>query len=286
MFILLLFSFSAALFSFILLSVFFPTNVLPLIKNQKLKHTLGLLGVPVASLVIWLTAWAIMVWYLSGDISPRVVNDGLTFSGVIIFSMLFALMSLIPYFFVKALFFVVGKTVGRAVEARVDKASKPKDYSWGKHIIEYLAAAISITFFSFGFAFITAILADEWSNPQASRFFVLNAAIKNTCIYDPEKVNCPRTTNDLGIIEPKEYAIANAQAELYYEYNPTTNNYTFMVRYSPKGMVVFDPRLVETVGVDFKDYRVKKVEGSDYDEIVNPPPFEGPWTSVPKWNPL
>lgn len=281
MFTLLLFSFSAGLFSFALLSVFFPTQVLPRIHHPRLKHVLELLGVPVLSLLAWLVAWAAMLTYLGDDISPLMVNDGYTFTAVILATWLFAVISLLPYFFVKALVFLVSRTVGHAVTKR---SSKPgRDYSFGRSLIEYIAAGVSVAFFTLGFAFLIGVLADVWDNPQASRFFVLHAAIKNTCLYDPQRVNCPQKVSDLGIIEPREYGIADAQTEMHYEYNPANNNYTFMVRYSPSGLVIFDQRLVESVGVDFKDYRVQKEPTSDYDRVIDPPPFAGPWDQVPKW---
>lgn len=281
MFTLLLFSFSAGLFSFALLSVFFPTQVLPRIQNPQLKRSLGLLGVPLLSILAWLIAWATMLTFLGEDFSPLMINDGYTFSAVILATWLFAVMSLLPYFFVKVLIFLVSKTVGHAVAKR--SSIPARDYNFGKSIIEYLATGVSVAFFSLGFAFLVGVLSDVWANPQASRFFVLHAAIKNTCLYDPQKVNCPQKVSDLGIIEPREYQLADAQTEMYYEYNPANYNYTFMVRYSPRGLVIFDQRLVESVGVDFKDYRVEKVPTSDYDRVIDPPPFDGPWDQVPKW---
>lgn len=120
--------------------------------------------------------------------------------------------------------------------------------------------------------FMFEVFFSPMGNPQATRFAVLHAAIKNTCLIHPERLHCPTTLEEIGYIEPKYYQSMIKTAQASYQYYPEENNYTFIVRYSPTQAVIFDQRLVDLYGVDFKEYRVS-VLGTD--RIANPPEFLG-----------
>jgi hypothetical protein len=116
--------------------------------------------------------------------------------------------------------------------------------------------------------------------PVASEYFKLNAAIKNTCLLDPQRDHCPQTLEEISYIEPVEFKRLSAKTNFVYTYNPVTNNYTFIARPRKDHAVIFDQRLIPLYGVDFKEYDVST--WWDKEKISNPPPFFGPW-ELPKW---
>jgi hypothetical protein len=126
---------------------------------------------------------------------------------------------------------------------------------------------------------LTEIIIDPIGNPQASRFFIVNAAIKNTCFIDPERNNCPQTLEQIEYIEPSQYRSMRVGTQVQYVYYPDQNVYTLVVRYSPVKAVVFDWRLVDEYTVDFHEFEVSII---GQDKLVGPPKFDGPWT-FPEW---
>lgn len=123
------------------------------------------------------------------------------------------------------------------------------------------------------------LFASPIPNPSASRFAIINAAIKNTCFIDPAKANCPQSLEEISYIEPQAYKSMIENNQVQYVYHPESNLYTLVVRYSPTRAVIFDWRLTDTTTIDFKDTEVS-VLGKD--RIKNPPDWDGPWT-FPEW---
>lgn len=119
------------------------------------------------------------------------------------------------------------------------------------------------------------LFVNPLGTPAASQFFVINAAIKNTCFIDPEKNNCPQTLAEIGYIEPRAYQEMIAHNQVNYVYDPQKNLYTLVVRYHPTRAVVFDWRLVDTFGVDLHEYEVSVI---GQDRLIDPPAYDGPWT--------
>jgi hypothetical protein len=119
--------------------------------------------------------------------------------------------------------------------------------------------------------FVLAIMQD---GSFANRYFKLHAAIKNTCLLDPLRSQCPTKLEELSYIEPLEFKQLAAITDFSYRYDPTTNQYTFIARPTAKTAVVFDQRLIPLYGIDFKEYTVS-TWGKD--RIKDPPPFDGPW---------
>lgn len=117
---------------------------------------------------------------------------------------------------------------------------------------------------------------------RASRYFDLNAAIKNTCYLDPKRHNCPKTLEQLIAIEPEKFTKFKNECQLTYRYYENTNEYTLIVRDSPNRAVIFDPRLkkVTISGFDFDEVNVCTL---GKDSIFNPPNFEGPWNEIGEW---
>jgi hypothetical protein len=110
----------------------------------------------------------------------------------------------------------------------------------------------------------------------ASRYFKLHAAIKNTCLLDPQRHNCPTELVGISYIEPDEFRSLAADTDFVYRYDPATNQYTFIARPFTDKAVVFDQRLIPLIGVDFEEYDVV-TDSSGQDRLLNPPPFSGPW---------
>jgi hypothetical protein len=119
------------------------------------------------------------------------------------------------------------------------------------------------------------------NNPQASRYFQLNAAIKNTCYREETLDNCPTKLEDIRNLVREEYDEAQQKADLFYSYDAATHQYTLMVRYSPLHIVIFDPRLVDEYGMDFHEF---DVETWGQDSVINPPKISGPWEHLPEWS--
>jgi hypothetical protein len=68
--------------------------------------------------------------------------------------------------------------------------------------------------------------------------------------------------------------------QVNYVYHPEINRYSLVVRYSPTQAAVFDWRLVDEIGVDFKEYKVGLF---GQDRLKDPPSWDGPWT-FPDWD--
>ncbi len=148
--------------------------------------------------------------------------------------------------------------------------------------IDMALAGLTAVSFVLGGAFLLNMFLTNYHSPQGEQFFVLNAAIKNTCFMDPKKIGCPHNLTELSYLEPAQFAIADKNTQMVYQYYPDQNLYTFIVRYSRTQAVIFDWRLVnENNGIDFKEV---KVDTTGVDHIKNPPNFPGPWDNLPEWN--
>jgi hypothetical protein len=108
---------------------------------------------------------------------------------------------------------------------------------------------------------------------------VLHAAIKNTCVFDPRRENCPQNLEGIGIVEPGNFATVKATSQMRYTYDPMTNQYSFVVRYGKRNGIIFDQRL-------FPDLDVKQVRFEPFgaDHIIDPPAYPGPWDNWPDWD--
>ncbi len=125
-----------------------------------------------------------------------------------------------------------------------------------------------------GLSGMALFFTEVMDNPQASRFFIVNAAIKNTCFMDPDRENCPTRAEEIAYIEPAQYKMLEDCCQVNYQYHPETNLYSLVVRYTPTKAVVFDWRFTHETSIDFKEYDVS-LFGRDH--LVNPPEWDGPW---------
>lgn len=111
-------------------------------------------------------------------------------------------------------------------------------------------------------------------------YFPLNAAIKNTCILDPQKNDCPQSIADIISIEPETFIPLTKNASLtIYDFHPREGRYTLVVR-EGEYAIIFDPRLIKAT-----DYRIDSVAygvascGNKH-TIIDPPKIPGPWDNI------
>lgn len=160
----------------------------------------------------------------------------------------------------------------------------------GKNWIQY-SPVVKTTLRALGFVFVgypffavivvlTWIFLDPLGSIADYRLHTLHAAIKNTCILDPLKENCPQKLEDIRVIVPEVYDEIQNCCQMKYEYDPTSNEYVFVVRYSPTQAAMFSNRfLTETDwGVDYKEMTVT-VWGRDE---LQEPLLPGDW-AFPEW---
>lgn len=124
-----------------------------------------------------------------------------------------------------------------------------------------------IAYVSFVFLFI--FLLEEYDKPIASNYFAVNAAIKNTCFLDPNRVHCPKTFEEIIAIEPQRFNDLLKGKTVAYNYNPENNNYTLFVLNDNNRGVIFDPNFKQRNenGYDFLDIHVNSCNISDMPDI-------------------
>lgn len=99
------------------------------------------------------------------------------------------------------------------------------------------------------------VFSEAWFQPVASEYFVLNAAIKNTCFEDPDKRNCPVDLNGVIAIENKIFSNLLQGKSAFYNRDPQSGNYTLIVHHDRHRSVIFDSQLPQLsgYGADFVD---------------------------------
>ncbi len=147
--------------------------------------------------------------------------------------------------------------------------------------VDAILAVLTFLTFTLGGSLILQNVLESYGSAQASNFFILNAAIKNTCFMDPKRIGCPHNLTELSYIEPGEFARLSPVSQMIYQYYPDQNMYTFIARYSKKRAIIFDWRLVPTDKIDFRDVTI---ETWGKDHVKNPPNFPGPWDNLPEWD--
>lgn len=184
------------------------------------------------------------------------------------------------FMFILALFAIlgVGSCFYYAIQLLI-KIFKKMSARFKNKNVDKLLQALTLIFAVYPFmlvcVFFIELFYDPIGNNRAGEFFIINAALKNTCFIDQSRSQCPKNLEEISYIEPGEYREMISAGQVSYIYYPEMNVYTLVVRYNPVKAVVFDWRLVETEGVDFKEYKVDII---GQDRIINPPPFDGPWT--------
>lgn len=146
-------------------------------------------------------------------------------------------------------------------------------------IISLMVSVLLVTFLGFASLLLREIYFELYDFPIASEYFVLNAAVKNTCYLDPQRNHCPKSLEDLIAIEPERFREMLRGKEAYYWYYPERNEYTLLVRHDSHRGVIFDPRFSEISGyADFANITLRKCGGKL--EILTPLPIDGPWKEL------
>ena len=110
-----------------------------------------------------------------------------------------------------------------------------------------------------------------------STFAVLHAAIKNTCLSDSERENCPQNLEEISYIEPEEFADKlGLIADSKYAYDPESGQYTWLIKTGPYAAVLFDQRLKDWNGDGMGEY------GWDF-RVMWLSPLTGKLMGAPKW---
>lgn len=117
----------------------------------------------------------------------------------------------------------------------------------------------------------------------------MNAAIKNTCIVDPLKRNCPQNLDQVISLYPQDFKKLQTDYVFTYKYYPEQNNYTLIAR--PKSqylnipygfyIAIFDQRMLGSdysLGRDFINTSGYVCDGKYH--LESPPPFSGPWENI------
>lgn len=157
-----------------------------------------------------------------------------------------------------------------------------------------MATTISLIFFlitSIIIFFFFAIFLEETEWPPSYKYHQVHAAIKNTCYLDPEKKNCPKNAEEIVRLYPEEFGPLLNSSAVTYQYDQQTKSFTLLIRdrSSINGeyqVSIFDRRLTQTgnsspgygYGVDFYDTKIMRC--SDKYEIIDKPPFHGPWSEI------
>jgi hypothetical protein len=255
-----------------LLFLFFPQHIYPRIKNTRLREKLEK-SLPFVAPLFLLAGTFLLVAPLTYAETQFTPHNPYTMQpwlmlilysvyGAVAFAIWFGIVS-VPY-----------------ILLNVSKKFWHKHQNWYKHADLGVGILTAIVFLiTSGYAYLG--MAEEFYSSEGAYFFPLNAAIKNTCIVDPRRENCPQTLEEISYIEPEFFAEVAKKTQMIYYYYPDTNQYTLVIRYRDKQAIVFDPRLIQTMGMDLHEYRV---ETKGVDHLVNPPSFPGPWDNLPDWD--
>lgn len=151
------------------------------------------------------------------------------------------------------------------------KKYKPAEFFYG--LLLSIAVHGLVLFLSY---FTIIYLFETKDDSNSIEFFPLNAAIKNTCILDPNKQNCPTSLEELVAIEPERFTEILSDNRAYYEYDTESGDYTLIVlEGKTRRASIFSPKLNKILGRDFVDSSYSFCDGQFV--INNKPDFPGLW---------
>lgn len=107
----------------------------------------------------------------------------------------------------------------------------------------------------------------------------IHAQIKQRILEDK---NIPQNLEDLQKMDPNNYYLMTIYTKVNYIFDPKTKNYTFFVRPSKHGVVIFDSKR------DYKIYDLHKILFNKEQTPTNsfmgsyPPDYPGPWDKLPE----
>jgi hypothetical protein len=135
-----------------------------------------------------------------------------------------------------------------------------------------------IYFFLFT-SLVTFIFFSIFYDSNMGKYYVVNAAIKNTCLLDTQQIHCPRNWQEVLAIEDKTLVPLTQDTNItLYDFRPWENQYTVVIR-EGNSAIVFDPRLLKTeLGNDSATFSVESC-GKNH-SFIKPPPISGPWDSI------
>ncbi len=164
-----------------------------------------------------------------------------------------------------------------------------------KHAITRIITTVFCILFFLVISFITfvafAIFSEQYDDPPSGRYHHVHAAIKNTCYLDPEKRNCPTNVDEIIKLDSQRFGPLLSKAALTYQYIPEENRFTLIIRntnplYTEDEVAIFDSRLLQSgksspgYGYGYDFYETKILKCGDKYELIDKPPFPGPWSEI------
>ncbi len=143
-----------------------------------------------------------------------------------------------------------------------------------------------IVFLICALAALLAVITESSWDDGGGRAHHLHAIVKNTCLIDPERVNCPQTVEDMRVVEPRFYDDLQETHQIFYRYNPENNEYVLVVRYSPHDAVLFSQLLKspEQNGNQANDFQLLEIETFGRDRVKEMPDFAREFEYLPEWD--
>lgn len=143
-----------------------------------------------------------------------------------------------------------------------------------------------VTFFLCSLAALVAMITElSWERGGMDAHHV-HAIVKNTCLIDPKKENCPQNAEDIGKVEPEFFQKFLDRNQVFYSYNASQNQYVLLVRYSRREAILFSQLLKspEQNGSQANDFKVVSIETFGKDRVNELPEFAKQFEYLPEWN--
>jgi len=146
--------------------------------------------------------------------------------------------------------------------------------------------SVAALFFFCSVAALTAMTTDmSWDEGGADAHH-MHAVVKNTCLLDAQKVNCPQRLEDFAKVEPSFMQRILDRNQVFYSYNSQKNEYVLVVRYSPRKALLFSQLLKspQQNGNQANDFQLLDVDTIGKDRIKEMPEFAKEFEYLPDWN--
>lgn len=114
----------------------------------------------------------------------------------------------------------------------------------------------------------------------------IHAMVKNTCIIDPQQVNCPHSVEELAQLEPSFFRQIQDTHQVFYSYDQQSNQYILLVRYSPRDALLFSQLLKspDQNGNEANDFQLMEIETIGRDRVKDMPEFARQFEYLPEWD--
>lgn len=151
---------------------------------------------------------------------------------------------------------------------------------------DWIKKASVVVFTVTALAALFAVTTDASWDDGGSQAHHLHAMVKNTCLIDPQRLNCPQKLEDFAVIEPEFYQKIQDTHQVFYTYNSEKNEYVLVVRYSPRDAILFSQLLKspQQNGNQANDFQLLEIDTVGKDRVKNMPEFAKEFEYLPDWN--